>query len=86
MDVLEEQEEDGLICTLIALFKFKDGFGGFAEVFGNLKRQHGRRDIAPGPMELMVCRLTPTAEASSCWVISLIARSTRTVFFIGPPS
>ena len=35
-------------------------------------------------IELMVCLLTPTAEASSCCVISLMARSTLTLFFISP--
>ena len=36
-------------------------------------------------IELMVCLLTPTAEASSCCVISLMARSTLTLFFIPFP-
>ena len=40
----------------------------------------------PASMELMVCRLTPTAFASSCWVMSLMARCTFTVFFISLPS
>lgn len=36
-------------------------------------------------IELIVCLLTPTAEASSCCVISLMARSTLTLFFISFP-
>ena len=36
-------------------------------------------------IELIVCRLTPTAEASSCCVISLMARSTLMLFFIPFP-
>ena len=39
----------------------------------------------PDSMELIVCRLTPIAAARSCWVISLMARSTLIVFFIFQP-
>lgn len=33
-------------------------------------------------MATIVCRLTPTASANCCWVISFSARSTLILFFI----
>ena len=59
------------------------GFPKYRAIFRD-RRVEGT--YLPASMELIVCRETPTASASSCWVISLMARSMRSVFFISGSS